>query len=170
MPQEWFLGGQGTITNLRGSLASTLAFKAAGAIGTEGWQGTGECRHPFGGDEVSKGFFEQISQNGIRMVARAQVAEWVDSVIGAIAACRAIAESQMREETRIYQARLDWDGAGNGNAKFHRGGLRHCQRPANLFGGGQQFFELRLSASAWVEAVEHDAACPEGERQPDGFI
>ena len=104
------------------------------------------------------------------MIARTNVSQRIEGIVGAFASCRAIAESQMRERARIDQTRLNGNRAGDRDAKLNRCRLSHGQGFANLLNGWEQFIKMRPPASTGVESVEHDGARPKSESQFDRLV
>ena len=106
MPQEGFLHPQRSITDLGRCFASTLALLTVGATLTERRDGTRKRGQSSGVDQVGEAFFEQVPQNGIGVIAWAEVTQRVKGVVGALAARRAEAETQVGKKARIDETRL----------------------------------------------------------------
>ena len=170
LAQERFFRRQGTIAHLCSSLASALAFDAAGAFRAERRCGADEFGHPLGGDQFGKGSLEQVAQDDVGVVAGTDIPQRVEGVVGAFGARGAVAEPQAGEAARVHQTGLDRDRARDGQAKLGRGRVGDRECPADLLHGGEQRLNILPSTATGVEAVEHHRPCAEGKGQPQCFV
>ena len=102
------------------------------------------------------------------MVARAQVAQGIQAVVGAIGAGGAVAKAQVWPADMVQQAGGHGDGAAYGQGKLAHEGLGLVQGSAQLFWRGLELLQVLQAASAGVEAVEHHPVQAQGQGQVQG--
>ena len=85
----------------------------------------------------------------------AKIAQGIERIIGALSTSGTEAKVEVGIGAVIDQAGLHSNGAGDGEVELRRCRVGNLQCPVYLISGGQELVEIRPSAPAGVEAVEH---------------
>ena len=125
MTQEGLLCLQRPVADLCRCLASSLAHIPQRARATESGNRLHKGSQPFRGDQVREGLLPEAAQDGRAVVARADVAQRVEGVVGTVRARSSESEMQVRVRVVVNEAGLDGDRARDREGKLGRDRVSH---------------------------------------------